>query len=299
MEDVIVFANAIAGLGRGKAIASQLADALGAAGLGVRLFFDPPATIPAEQLPNPANTRAVIAIGGDGTLRNVTQRLMDTLGPGNIPPILVVPLGTANLMAHHLHLDWGESPSAASIVEAIQHRKTVQLDAARANGQLFLVTAGVGMDGHIIHELDRVRSGPIDLTSYAFPLALAMQKFTYPSVTVEVDGQHMFGPQPGMVFIANAPEYGTGFSILPDARSNDGLLDICVLPCKNRGQFFDLALAAASGEHLKLEDAQYRRGVRMSVRAEEPIPLQIDGEAGGFTPLEVELLPVRVPFIVS
>jgi len=97
---------------------------------------------------------------------------------------------------------------------------------------------------------------------------------------------------------ANAAEYGIGFPILPQARSDDGLLDICALPCKSRGEMLTLLLKAAAGEHLEVEGAQYRRGVRITVSSDEPVPVQVDGEAGGFTPLEVELLPTKVPFIV-
>jgi diacylglycerol kinase family enzyme len=52
--------------------------------------------------------------------------------------------------------------------------RTTQLDAATANGELFLLMAGIGLDAKIVHELDRLRSGPIDLTSYALPAALAL-----------------------------------------------------------------------------------------------------------------------------
>jgi diacylglycerol kinase (ATP) len=298
LEEVILFANSIAGLGRGKAIAGRLSDALKRASYGVRAFLEPPGKVPLELIRGHGPARATIIIGGDGTLRNVTERLLQAFGPNEIPPLLVVPLGTANLMAKHLRIDWHESTLAAEIEAAIRARKIVQLDAARANGQLFLVTAGAGIDGRIIHEMDRLRVGPIDLTSYALPVALAMQKYTYPPITVEVDGNLIFGPAPGMVFIANAPEYGLGFPILPQAKSDDGLLDICVLPCKDRGEMMELLLAAAAGEHMNVEGAQYLQGARIRTTALQPVPVQVDGEAAGFTPLDVELLPIKVPFIV-
>jgi diacylglycerol kinase family enzyme len=298
VDEVLLFANSIAGRGRGKAIAARISDALANAGYGVRAFLDPPQQIPLDRIRAGQPALAAIVIGGDGTLRNVAELLLKAFEPDQLPPLLVVPLGTANLMAKHLRIDWRGSTAAAGIVAAIAARKIVHLDAARANGHLFLLMAGAGLDGRIIHELDRVRVGPIDLTSYVLPVAMAMRNYTFPSIRVQVDGNLIFGPAPGMAFIANAPEYGIGFAILPGAQSKDGLLDVCVLPCNSRAQILDLLLRAAAGEHLDVEGAQYLRGTHIRVDADEPVPVQLDGEAAGFTPLEIELLRVKVPFIV-
>jgi diacylglycerol kinase (ATP) len=298
MEAVLVFANSIAGRGRGKVIAARLSEKLTLAGYAVRVFLDAPDQIELKDIREVGPARAAIVIGGDGTLRTVTERLLQAFDAHALPPLLVVPLGTANLMARHLGIDWHGAGAVPSIIAAIARRKIVSLDAARANGQLFLLMAGVGMDGHVIHELDRVRVGPIDLASYVLPVAMAMQKYTFPAIRVEVDGIRVFGPEPGMAFIANAPEYGTGFPILPQARSDDGLLDVCALPCKSRAEMLNLLLRATTGEHLAVEGVQTLQGRRIYVEADEPIPVQLDGEAAGFTPLEIGLLPVRVPFIV-
>ena len=117
-----------------------------------------------EQIRGDGPAQAAIVIGGDGTLRNVVERLTEAFEPHVLPPLLIVPLGTANLMAQHLHIDWHIDWHGANatrrILAAIAERKIVNLDSARANGQLCLLVVGAGMDGHIIHEMDRIRSGP-------------------------------------------------------------------------------------------------------------------------------------------
>jgi diacylglycerol kinase (ATP) len=296
MSDVIlIFANPIAGRGRGRALAERIHARLLRDGFSPQLIFER-----ADQLPNdsiPTGARAAVAIGGDGTVRGVARRLYHIFG-GATPPLLVVPMGTANLLGRHLGTRWNDRELPARVSDAIRGGNVLRLDAATANGELFLLMAGIGLDGRVVHELDRIRAGPIDLTSYALPAALAFGFYTYPPLTVTVNGNTICRNLPAVAFVGNVKEYGTGFAILPHATPDDGLLDVCVLPCANRVDAVRQFLLAAAGEHLAAEGAIYTKGKRIHIDSTEPVPIQVDGEAAGHTPLECELLPVRLPFIV-
>jgi diacylglycerol kinase family enzyme len=209
-----------------------------------------------------------------------------------------VPLGTANLMGRHLGIKWESRTMDAAISRAIQQRRTVEVDAARANGTLFLLIAGVGFDAHVVHELARVRTGPIRYASYLLPAALAVKDYCYPSITVTADGKRVFGPKQGFAFVGNIAEYGTGFPILPHAKSNDGLLDVCAMPCSDPTELVNLFLRAAAGEHLGMEGVAYLKAKQIRIESPTPVPVQLDGDEAGHTPLAIDLLPVRVPFIV-
>ncbi len=299
MKSVLLFANPIAGRGRGEKIASRLLQGL-APKFQVIPFLQRPDTIADDALPDPKSVRAAIAIGGDGTLRAVTQRLYDRYSAaGAIPPILVMPLGTANLMGRHLDVDWHDRHMAQQVRAAIEARQVVNLDAAFANDRLFLLMAGIGIDAQIVHELDRVRSGPIDLTSYALPAALAMKSYSFSPLEVEIDGRRAFGPAPAMVFVGNVREYGTGFPVLPLARSDDGVLDVCILPCRSRADLIRLFLLTLTGDHLRADGVIYSTAKSVRITSSQEVPVQIDGEAAGHTPLNIEMLPARIPFIVT
>jgi diacylglycerol kinase family enzyme len=298
VDEILLFANPIAGRGRGRAIAQRISARLKRDGYDVRAFHAKPESIATERLICAAPARAAIAIGGDGTLRAVVDRLISAREVCPLPPLLVVPLGTANLMGKHLGVRWdGDAPEDA-VADAIAHRNVVELDAACANDRPFLLMTGVGIDAQIVHALDRLRKGPIDLTSYILPAALAFQEFTFPALAVEVDGRTVFQARPAAAFVGNIPEYGTGFPILPLARSDDGLLDVCVLPCASRGQLLRVFLQAAAGEHALAEGAVYVKGKHITIESAEPVPVQVDGEAAGFTPVRIDLLPFKLPFIV-
>ena len=185
------------------------------------------------------------------------------------------------------------------ILAALQHRRLVHLDAATANGHPFLLMAGVGIDARIVHELHRHRTGSITRAAYFRPFLQAFGGYTYPPLRVRVDGRVVFDTAPGVVLVANVAEYGTGFQILPQARPDDGLLDVCVFPCRSSQQAVGHLLAAAAGEHLQGAGVVATRGRKITIDSPELAPVQLDGEAAGHTPLEIGLLKEKVPFIVE
>lgn len=298
--EVFIFFNPIAGRGRGQAMADRIARSLTQAGIRVRSFGKHTSSIADQDLISEKPPLAAVAIGGDGTLRSVAERWLEfTNGDASrIPPLLVVPLGTANLMSRHLGLNWDSARLDQQATRLLLNRRISLLDTARANNRLFLLMAGVGIDAAVVHEMERLRRGPIDFTSYAMPAALALTNYDYPPLHVEVDGRCVWENQQAMAFIGNAREYGTGFPILTEAKSDDGLLDVCVLPCRSRVEVLHLMMAIATGDHLHQEGVVYTQGRSISVESTQSAPVQIDGEASGHTPVRIELLPSRLPFIV-
>lgn len=299
MEQVLIFANPIAGRGVARTLAHGLRKRLTDEGYAPKLFLDPARTVRWHNTTG-RPVAAVIAIGGDGTLRSVAQwALRDaTQALSDTPPLLIVPLGTANLMGQHLGICWDADRAEDQILAALRRRRVVRLDVAEAGDGLCLAMAGVGVDACVIHELEKLRRGPITKASYALPVLRTALKYRFPPITVTVDGVKVFGPAAGVAFIGNIPEYGTGFPVLPHARSDDSVLDVCALRCQSPFEMANLLIQAAAGLHTHSPGAVYLKGTHVTVTADEPVPVQVDGEAAGFTPLHLSLLPARIPFIV-
>ena len=290
-DRVVIFANPIAGRGRGQAVATQLAVGLSAAGFDVLTITDPSADV------TPATAAAaVVTIGGDGTLRAVVDRLIETGRP--LPPVLPVPMGTANLMGRHLGLRWTPTTLVPAVVATVRRRQVRWLDAGRCNGRAFLLMVGVGLDAQIVHLLDSVRQGPIDYTSYVLPTVLTLATYRFPPVTVSVDGRVVAEDEPAIAFVGNVPEYGTGLPILVGAVPDDGLVDVCVLPCRDWRGLAEVLLRVAEGDHPDAEGVVYTRGTSVRVTSPNPLAVQIDGDAGGFTPVDIDVLRGRVPFLL-
>src|SRR5690349_13307803 len=116
-QRVVIFANPIAGRGKGKLLAERLLRRFEAEGWEARAAFERPAE--GEGL---EGITAAVSIGGDGTLRAVVERVTANAqneGPG----VLVVPMGTANLMGRHLTLELKEAGLEDRAVAAIAGRK--------------------------------------------------------------------------------------------------------------------------------------------------------------------------------
>jgi diacylglycerol kinase family enzyme len=305
-EKVIIFANPIAGRGKGRVLAERLKARFHAEGWAAQAIYERPTSVSPDTL---AGMTAAVSIGGDGTLRSVVERVTDG-GKHEGPGVVVVPMGTANLMGKHLGIGLSERGLEDRAVGAIRERKVVRLDLGRVTSNvksqtsnvgeehLFLLMVGVGLDGEIVHALDRVRTGPIGYLSYVRPAVEALAGYQFHEMEVEVDGHRVWRMGPALIFVGNVPEYGTGFPILPEARSDDGLLDVCVLPTQFATDLVEHAVAAVAGEHYLREGAVYIKGKQIRITSREPVAVQADGDPAGWTPIEVGLMKTRVAFLV-
>lgn len=297
-EDILVFANPTSGVGRGLSIARSVTEAAQSMGYNARLYLEHPASLPEDWIPEDPASVAVV-VGGDGTLRSVAQRLLRSASPTRpMPQMLTIPLGTANLVAKHLHSTWKHNQIAREVIHAIragQHRK---LDIATANGEPMLAVGGVGFDAQVVHHLAFNRRGPITHADYVVPAAISLAGYRFHPLTVTIDSQVVLKDTQAIAFVGNIPEYGAGFAVTPTARSDDGELDVCILPCRNWQELFELGCICGTGQQVTSERVIYRRAKRVEISSGTPVPVQIDGDESGFTPVVFALLDQQLRFIV-
>lgn len=285
----IVF-NPNSGRGRAPLLAAEVAEALGLAGFDTRRL-----TI-AQYLGQPIDGGAacIVTVGGDGTVRAIVEGLCNRFA-GDGPPIAVLALGTANLVARHLQLPWSDVTRLDTLVRAIAEGRTREMDLPTANGRPFLLMCSAGFDAQVVHELAALRRGPITKLSYVPALAKSWLGFRGDSIEVRADAQLLFGPAPGLVIVANAPEYGTGFTLNPSATSNDGQLDVTVFTMEGRKHIVTTAWHAVTRQVGRAAAIMTTASV---VDITGTAPAQIDGEPFGHAPVHVALLPYRQRFIV-
>jgi len=230
--------------------------------------------------------RAVLAAGGDGTVAEIANRT----DPG--VPIGVFPMGTANLLANYL----GISSDPEQVCRIITEGVAVQLDAGRANGRLFLLMVGCGFDADVVERLHRQRSGHIRYWSYAKPIIDSIRSYQYPELRISTHSpegmDHAIRAR--WAFVVNLPCYAAGLKIAPQAVGTDGLLHVCTFDKGSLWHGLRYLGHIVLRHHVCLDEFKTVTGTRVKIESDWPVPYQLDGDPGGYLPLEVEVVRDRL-----
>lgn len=241
-----------------------------------------------------AGMRAVVAVGGDGTVRSVADRLA-----GGDVPLAIVPVGTENLAARAFGFRLGAERLAAAIRSGRVRR--VDLGAIRRPGRpehRFVVMMSAGFDADVVHALQSVRRGPISHASYLGPVASTAWRWRAPGVALLGAGGAADARWKGGVVVANAAEYALGLNPARCADPGDGLLDAVALPCASAAGvagWFGRLLLLGPGPKASVGRARDWR-----VRWDRPVCLQADGDpvpGGPAEEAEVVALPGALPLV--
>ncbi|MBN2020324.1 MAG: diacylglycerol kinase family lipid kinase [Sedimentisphaerales bacterium] len=231
----------------------------------------------------------VVAVGGDGTIREVVHGLV-----GRDKPLLIVPGGTENLLANELGLD----KSLRTLTRTFEAGFTRALDIGSANGKCFTSIAGFGFDGEVVKGVSSNRTGHITYFDYFWPLWRTFWRYEFESMSVEVDGEKIHDG-PGLVFVGNISRYALGLNILSRADYSDSLLDICVYKCSNKARLIKHSAVTVFKRHDHFRDVVYRQGKQIMVTCDNPdLPTEIDGDPGPSVPVEINVIPKAVRVMV-
>ncbi len=236
----------------------------------------------------PDDTRAVIAVGGDGTVRDVAAGLL-----GRDIPLAVFPAGTENIVARHFKMP----TDPPKIAELILHGTSLRHDVGVLNSRHFMIVCGVGFDARVVERLAAARSGHIGYLNYVGPLWSTFWQDEFPLLTVEADGQLLFEGR-GLVLVGVQPRYSLGLRILARAIHDDGYLDVCVLPCATRSALIGHLLRTSLRQHVGRGGVIYHKCRVVSITSPQRVPIQCDGDPAGVLPARLEILPSALRLLV-
>lgn len=237
---------------------------------------------------NAGSIRGVMVIGGDGTVHEVADGLA-----GSPLPLLVWPTGTENLFAKSFR--FRANPRAA--LDCLLRGQVRNIDLGQANGRSFLIVAGMGFDAEVVHRLVGVRTGHISHLTYSAPLWRTFWEHRFPHFRVYAESSLLWEGQ-GLVFVGNLPRYCLGLRVIRDAICDDGLLDLCIFPCRGRLRLIGHSLRTLLRTHVEHGGVLYRRLRNVRVESDAPVPVELDGEAAGQLPLELRVRPGALRVLV-
>ena len=230
----------------------------------------------------------VVAAGGDGTVNEVANGLV-----GTKTALAVLPVGTVNIWARELGLPMDVTRSATALLQA--HLRPVDL--GKAGDRHFLLMAGVGFDAAVTAGVcphEKKRFGAIAYLKRAFHLAWQWRGVRS---LIRIDGQRVRG-RILMVVIGNSQLYGGVFKMTAHATIDDGLLDVCVI----KGHTLltaPLRLLSIFTRRYNLDPkVKYYRARHVSIQGKRTLPVQVDGDYLGHTPMTFEVVPAGLWVLV-
>jgi diacylglycerol kinase (ATP) len=207
--------------------------------------------------------------GGDGTV----QRCIDAVA-GTDTAVAILPAGTANLLATNLRIP-DDLPQAVRIG---LHGDRRRLDTGSVNGEHFTVMAGAGFDARMISDAGRGLKDRLGRAAYLYTGAKNLSARRM-KATVEVDGEHFFKGRVSCVLAANVGTILGGIEAFPDARPDDGLLELGVVTAKNPVEWARTFGKLALGRAKQSPFVEVTRGTKFTIRFDRKVPYELDGGA--------------------
>ncbi|GAA2499340.1 diacylglycerol/lipid kinase family protein [Streptomyces gobitricini] len=287
MRQFTAVVNPAAGSSSGTAALLPVARLLREAGAGLETRYSR-SLDHARELARQAAARGhtVLAVGGDGMAGAVGGVLS-----GTDAVLGLVPSGRGNDFARALDLP-GDPPALADVLLRGTPRAvdTIEVDSAVHHGVAVLgsVYAGVDAVANRYANRSRLLRGS---ASYYVGGARAVAGWRPATYRITVDGTATHERSGYTVVAANSGFYGFGRRVAPDARVDDGLLDVVVIRHAPKRLFFTMMNELRTGAHTRRPQVEVLRGREIRIEADRDLPYGADGEVDAVLPVTVRVRP--------
>jgi diacylglycerol kinase (ATP) len=221
----------------------------------------------------------VVAAGGDGTIRAAAAGIS-----GTDVPLAIIPCGTANVLAQEI----GLKATPELVCQMLRSGPQRTIACARANDEPFLLMAGAGFDARVVGGLNHALKARIGKAAYTGPVLGALLR-PLDTLSITIDNRSF---EASWVVIANARHYAGRFVLAPRTGIHQRGLEAVLFTARNRavllGQLLSLLrgrLDARAGRH---GDVAMYPCSHVKISAPGPVPVQIDGDPFGVTPLDAQ-----------
>ena len=241
-----------------------------------------------------AGQAVVIVAGGDGTINEAAQALV-----GTTMPLAPLPFGTANVLARQMGLPLDPVAAARALLTAeprpidVGEARWGELGQPSPATRHFLLWAGVGFDAEVARNLNQTFKRWLGVP--AVVVASVWTGFWYRGSLADITLQsaasrQSFSRQTGLTVVANAGLYAL-MQLHHDALMDDGRFDVTVFAGRGRWRRLRQFVSLLFGRHHQAADVEAYQAQSIVIHPRRPMPIQLDGEPVGHTPLQIELRP--------
>ena len=286
MAELEIICNPIAGNGGARQTARQIEKTLSDRRVPFRLTYtDRPGH--ATQLAQRAareGAKTVAAVGGDGTLLEVATGLRHTdtaLG--------VIPAGTGNDFAKTVRIPKGPM-AALDAMLALPARPT---DTVRINERMFLNETGTGFDVMVLDYAEKAKRHVQGLLPYLYGVIRTIFHFQSVRLSLSVDGAPAEEKELLVLGAGNGRFIGGGIPIAPDARPDDGLLDVVLVDRMSKCRMLSVLAGLLKGKILSFPETTFVRARKLVIEG-KGLRINIDGEILPMDRAEIEIDPASL-----
>lgn len=230
----------------------------------------------------------VIAAGGDGTINEVANGLA-----GSRVALGILPMGVANLLALEMGIPADPVKAVEIIISGTPQLINPGYVILREEGteseikRYFLLMAGVGFDGGVMHDIRRDRIERWGKAAYLIAGIRLIAMYTNTAFSICVDRRESLEAYSAVV--GKSRFYGGRFMVTPQASLKDDRLDICAFKDKGALRMLRHACGVLTGSHLRQAGTFYRKACSLAITSEEEIYVQVDGDFLGCLPARFEV----------
>ena len=236
----------------------------------------------------------IVCAGGDGSISEVMNGLVQAAGEGVAGPLGIIPLGSADDFADMLGLE----KTVQAACRVVQAGHTRAIDVGCVNGRYFDNNSAIGLEPMVTitaQAMHHLKGTP----RYILAALKAILRHKPWHVRMAWDDGAYEGPIT-LVSVGNTRRTGGAFWMTPRAEMDDGYLDFVFVGQTGRLKLLRLMPTTFDGSHVDRPEVTYKRTTRLTIECDSPTPIQADGELfeRAATHIEYTILPGRLQVIV-
>ena len=194
----------------------------------------------------------IYSVGGDGTLNEVVNGLIDSKAS-----LSLIPAGTGN-----------------DFYRSIKDYVGDKIDVGKVNDRYFINIASIGLDAEVAYRANKLKSFHLP-KKLIYLISLIKTFFIYRGIKVKIDGKEK---EITIFTVCNAKYYGGGFKIAPNAKINNGVFDVVDIKSISKFKILTILTKLINAKHTKSKYVDICNKDSISIKSDNPILCNIDGE---------------------
>ncbi|WP_309245501.1 diacylglycerol/lipid kinase family protein [Virgibacillus proomii] len=234
------------------------------------------------------DVKAIIAVGGDGTVHEIINGLV-----GSKIPLGIIPAGSGNDFCRGMGIPLQYERALERVLKGEQKI----IDVGNINNKFFATIVGIGFDGQVAQQTNQSQNKKIlnlaGMGSISYIINVLKVLFYYKptNIDLEIDQKLAKHQNVWLIAIANSPFYAGGMMICPNAKNDDQLFDICIVKEISRWQLLRIFPSVFKGKHVTHPSVTILKAKQLKIMSNTPMTAHGDGEIIGETPFKIMISP--------